>query len=123
MGGEVGGWRVGWGFVMRRAIPIHRAFAMNGYPASLEGEQAIKEGAVAPEALTEILGGYIVALGPLLFELGAFIGELLGDALYYVGDEAVGLLDGLTRLVDEGGLDLVPTCAEVMQLIVGEQRA
>ncbi len=94
---------------------------MNGHRVSLEGEQAIKERAITPEALTEILGGYVVALGPLFFELCAFVGELLGDSLYYVRDEAVGLLDGLTGLVDEGGLDLIPTCAEVMQLVVGEQ--
>ena len=87
--------------------PSHRKSAMNGYPASLEGEQTVKEGTVTPEALTEILGGYIVTLGPLLFE--PEVRSLENCSVMrciYVGDEVVCLLDGLTRLVDEGGLDL-----------------
>jgi hypothetical protein len=60
----------------------------------------------------------VVPLRPLLFQLGAFIGELLGDAFDYVGDEAVCTLDSLTGLVDIGGLYLVPAYAEVMKLIV-----
>src|ERR1017187_842154 len=91
--------------------------------SGLEGEQPIKEGSVALERLAKILGGDVVALAPLIFQRGSLGGELLGDALDDVGDQAVGLFDRMPWLVDEGGLDLVPASAEGVQLVVGKERA
>ena len=61
----------------------------------LERQQAIEEGAVAPQCLPQVFSGYVVALGPLLFQSCALGGELLGDALHHIGHEAVGLFYGL----------------------------
>src|ERR1035441_10075399 len=91
--------------------------------SGLEGEQPIKEGSVALERLAKILGGDVVALAPLIFQLGTLGGELLSDSLNNVGNEAVGLLDRMPGLVDEGGLGLVPASAEGVQLVVGKERA
>src|ERR1017187_58160 len=91
--------------------------------SGLEGEQPIKEGSVALERLAKILGGDVVALAPLIFQRGSLGGELLGDALDDVGDQAVGLFDRMPWLIDEGGLDLVPASAEGVQLVVGKERA
>ena len=90
--------------------------------SGLEGEQPIEEGSVALERLAKILGGDVVALAPLIFQLGTLGGKLLGDAFDDVGDQAVGLLDRTPWLIDERCLDFLPACAEVIQFIVGEQR-
>src|SRR5579862_8677354 len=50
--------------------------------------------------------------GPTGLEAGAFVGEDLGQPLHRGGDQAVGLLHRLARLVDEAGLDRIPTIAE-----------
>ena len=89
----------------------------------LEGEQPIKEGSVALERLAKILGGNVVALAPLIFQRGSLGGKLLGDALDDVGDQTVGLFDRVPGLIDERRLDFLPASAEVVQLVVGEQRA
>src|ERR1017187_1575528 len=91
--------------------------------SGLEGEQPIKEGSVALERLAKILGGDVVALAPLIFQLGTLGGELLSDSLNNVGNEAVGLLDRMPGLVDEGGLGLGPASAEGVQLVVGKEQA
>src|ERR1039457_5578766 len=91
--------------------------------SGLEGEQAIKEGSVALERLAKILGGNVVALAPLIFQRGSLGGKLLGDALDDVGDQTVGLFDRVSGLIDERRLDFLPASAEVVQLVVGEQRA
>src|SRR5665213_212314 len=71
----------------------------------LEGKQAVEEGTVAAERLAQLFGVDVVAFGPLRFQVGAFGGELLGNTFDHVGDQAVGLLYRLARLVDKGGLD------------------
>src|ERR1017187_2663201 len=91
--------------------------------SGLEGEQPIKERPVALERLAKILGGDVVALAPLIFQRGWLGGGLLGDALDDVADQAVGLFDRMPWLIDERRLDFLPACAEVVQFIVGEQRA
>src|ERR1035438_410801 len=90
--------------------------------SGLEGEQPIKEGSVALERLAKILGGDVVALAPLIFQLGTLGGELLSDSLHNVGNEGVGLVVRMPGLVDEGGLDLGPASAEGVQLVVGKER-
>ena len=81
----------------------------------LEGEQPIKEGSVALEQLAKILGGDVVAVAILIFQRGSLGGELLGDALDDVGDQAVGLFDRVPRLIDvscstDSGMDRLIVC-------------
>src|SRR3984885_6162033 len=89
----------------------------------LEGKQPIEEGAIAFEALAQLFGGDVVAAVPLLFKLAALLCELLRDVLDHGGNQRVGLLHGVARLVDERRLHLVPAGAEVAQLVFGEERA
>jgi hypothetical protein len=44
---------------------------------------------------------------PLLVSLA-----ILGNALFYHDDEGISHFDGVTRLVDESDLDLMPACAK-----------
>ena len=84
-------------------------------------EEPVEECAVALEGLAEVFGVYALTAGPLFFKLLALGCELLGDSLDDVGHEAVRLLDGLARLIDEGGLNLVPARAEVVEFVVGKE--
>lgn len=68
---------------------------------TLERQKPVEEGAIAFEALAEIFGGDIVSAVPLFFEFGALLCELLCDALDHGGDQGIGLLDCVARLVDE----------------------
>ncbi len=88
--------------------------------APSEREEAIKKCAIALEGLTEIFSVYVFTAIPLLFQLFALRGELLGNTFYDVGDEAIRLFDSLTRLIDERGLYLTPSCAEVLQFVLGK---
>ena len=88
----------------------------------LDGEEAVEEGAVAFEGLAEVFGVDVFAAVPLLLQLLALGGELLGDALDDVGDEAVCMFYSCTGLIDEGGLHLIPIRAESLQLILREER-
>ena len=81
----------------------------------LERQQAIEEGAVAPQRLPQVFGGHVVALGPLLFQSCTLGGELLGDALDHIGYETVGLFYGLPGLIDKRGLNLVPAMEEIIR--------
>ena len=73
--------------------------------------------------LAQIFGIYVVAAIPLLFQGFAFVGELLRDPFDHVGDERVGTFDRFSGLVNERGLDLVPTGAEVVQFVIWKERA
>jgi hypothetical protein len=48
---------------------------------------------------------------PLLVSL-AILGKPLGNALFYHDDEGISHFDGVTRLVNESDLDLMPACAK-----------
>src|ERR1700761_4455718 len=89
----------------------------------LKGKQPVEECAVSFEALAQLFGGDIVAAVPLLFKLVALLCKLLRDVLDHGGNQRVGLLHGVARLVDERRLHLVPAGAEVAQFIFGEERA
>ena len=51
----------------------------------------MKESTIALQRDAEVFGGYFIAAIPLLFELGAFLGENFCQAFHRRGDEAIGL--------------------------------
>src|SRR5262249_44603126 len=75
---------------------------------------------VALERDPQVLGGDVLAAAPLLLEALALGRETLREPLHDLGDELVGLLDGLPRLVDESGLDRLPAALELRVLPVRE---
>ena len=87
-----------------------------------KSEKAIEECAVAFERLAQIFSIDAVTAIPLLLQLLAFRGELLGDAPDDVGDQAVCLLDSRTGLIDERGLHAAPTRAKALELVLREER-
>ncbi len=88
----------------------------------LGGEESVEEGAVAGECDPEVFGGDVVAAIPLFFEALTLVREAGRKPLHQIGDKGVRLLDGIPRLIDEAGLDLLPASSEVFALIVGEKR-
>jgi hypothetical protein len=90
--------------------------------SELEGKKPVEECAIASQALPKVFCRDVVAAIPLFLEFGAFLGELLGDSLDDGRDQGIGLLDGVTRLIDERGLHLIPAGAKVAQLSFGEER-
>src|ERR1700688_102023 len=82
----------------------------------------MKESTIALQRDAEVFGGYFIAAIPLLFELGAFLGENFCQAFHRRGDEAIGLLDGSTGLVNKSCLNVLPAVSQVGNLVVGEQR-
>src|SRR5438093_13625235 len=87
----------------------------------LGGQQALEEAAVALQRDPQVLGGDVLAAAPLALEALALGGEALRHAPHDLGDELVRLLDGLARLVDEPGLDLLPAALEALVLVAREQ--
>src|SRR4029453_8175989 len=88
----------------------------------LGGEESLEEGAVAGEGDAELFGGDVVAAVPVSFGPLAFLGEAGCGALHQVGDQRVGLGDGVAGLVDEAGLDFLPAAGEALALVVGKKR-
>jgi hypothetical protein len=69
--------------------------------SALEGKKPVEESAIAPEALTKVFCGHVLAATPLFFHLPALVGELIGNPLYDCADKGVCLFDGVARLVYE----------------------
>ena len=89
-------------------------------PVFLDREQALKEGAITLQGDAKVFGRDVVAAVPLLLEFGTFLGEDFGEALHGGGDEAVGLLDGGARFVDESGLHFAPAIPQAFKFVVGK---
>src|SRR5579872_6935895 len=85
-------------------------------------EQAREERPVALQSEPQILGGDVIAAVRLSFEAGALVGEDLGESLHSGGDQTVGLLHRMARLVDEAGLDRIPAIAQTLGLVLRKQR-
>src|SRR3954452_7585490 len=88
---------------------------------ALRGEQPLEEAAVALQRDPQVLGRDVLAAAPLALEALALGGEVLGEPAHHLGDELVGLLDGLARLVDEPRLDRLPAALELGVLVAGQQ--
>src|SRR5688572_11653679 len=94
-------------------------------PESIDGlqrQQALEERAIAAERNAQIFGRDLVAFAPLPFERCALVAEHLRQPVHHQRHQRVGLLDGLSRLVDETGLDRIPLRAIARGLGAGEHR-
>ena len=60
---------------------------------------------------------------PLFFEVRALGSERLGELLHDLRDQAVGLLDRARGLVDEAGLDVLPSRSERLGCIDRKERS
>lgn len=74
-------------------------------------QEPFEERAIPLERGAKIVGLYVISAVPLAFQVLPFVGEGLGEVLHELGDQGIGLLDGLTWGVDEGGLDVCPPCS------------
>ena len=72
-----------------------------------EREQAIEEGAIASQCLTQILGAGLLAV-QAVFEVGALAAEQLFQLVEHLSDQLVRASDGPARIVDEVALELIP---------------
>jgi hypothetical protein len=77
----------------------------------------MEERTVALQGDAQVFGGDVVATIPLMFEIGALFREDLREALHGRGDQSIRLLNGFARLVDEAGLEFVPTDMKRLGLI------
>jgi hypothetical protein len=78
-------------------------------PAQSHGEQSFEEFPVAGECDPQVFGGRFFAATPLVFQARTCLGEPRRKSCHDVGDETVGLLDARSGIVDESGLDFVPS--------------
>src|SRR3954470_3511423 len=93
----------------------------SGKRRPLPWQQLVEEGAVAAERDPQLLGGRF-ALPPLAFQFALVLGERGGQRADHGSDQFVGLLDGLLRVVDEAGLDVLPAVTETGDLLLVDQR-
>jgi hypothetical protein len=87
----------------------------------LDRKQSLEERTVALQGDPQIFGRDVVTAIPLVFEIGALFREDLGEAFHGSGDQSIRLLDGFARLVNEAGLDFVPTGMKSLSLVAREQ--
>src|SRR5947207_6512737 len=85
--------------------------------AFLHAEQEIEERPVATQRWAQILGRYIVALGPSRFQLGALVGKDFSQTFDSCSHELIRLFDGMTWLVYKASLDVMPAAAELFQFL------
>src|SRR5689334_21013321 len=90
-------------------------------PFSLGSQQQLEERAVALKADPELFRRDIVCLAELRLERIASLLERARESLDHLGDERIGLLDRLQRLVHKGALDRLPTAPQLVG-VVAEQR-
>src|SRR5262249_3992726 len=69
----------------------------------------------------KVLRGDVISPIPLLFDLSALVAEDLRHPRDDLRDERMGLLDGLSRLVDESSLYRLPAAAITLRFLVGKQ--
>jgi hypothetical protein len=82
-----------------------------------------KSGVQALFRLNRVAGTGYCRRGSLLVGLVELLGKSLSNALFYHGDEGVTHFEGVTRLVADTGLNLIPACAQGAQRVFGEERA
>src|ERR1700730_7306598 len=83
----------------------------------LDRKQSLEERTVALQGYTQVFCRDVVTAIPLVFEIGSLFREDLGEALHSRGNQSIRLLNGFARLVDEAGLDFVPTGMKSLGLI------
>src|SRR5437773_12553396 len=88
----------------------------------LNVQQTVEERAVALQSYAEIFCGDVIATAPLPFQFFPLFGETVGESLDHFRDERVCLFDGAAWLVHKPGLNLRPSCPEIVCLVVREQR-
>ena len=82
--------------------------------SALDREQATEERPIALQRQPEVFRRDIVTTVPLPLEFCAFVGERLGKALHRTRHQTVGLFDSAPGLVDESGLNLIPSPAQAL---------
>lgn len=83
-------------------------------------EQSAEEGAIALERDAQLFCGDGASAVPLLLQRGTFVCEAFGDPLHDGDDEFVRFFDGAPWFIDESGLDVAPSGAQVAYLDGGE---
>ena len=91
------------------------------HPLPLNRKQPRKERSVAAQRQPKILGRSIFAAVPLLLELLPLASEDLAQPTHCRGNQRVGFSHGLARLVDESGLNAVPSRSKFVRFGRGEE--
>ena len=73
-----------------------------------DGEQPLKEIAIALEGDAEVLRGCLFAASPVLFEPCARLREAGRELVDEIGHKPIGLLDTFSGIIDEACLDVGP---------------
>src|SRR5947209_6897438 len=87
----------------------------------LASGQGSKEIAVALHRDPKVLGIGLAAAGPLRLELGSLGGEHFREMVDHLGNQAIGLLNGAPRIIDESRLDRIPPAGKILPALVLDQ--
>src|SRR5438045_4116218 len=105
-------------YCSRRTGSAASALSQSG----LNRKQPAKEGTIPPQSQPQILSRNVFTLAPLALQLVPFIGENFRQALHRSGNQIVGILYRLTRLIDEPDLYRIPLPAKVTRFTARKKR-
>jgi hypothetical protein len=88
----------------------------------LNGKHPLKERPVTLKRDTQVFGRYVVAFIPLLLQLRPSVGEALRQPVDSGRDQSISFVNGISRLIDKTGLDLIPVALQLLTVFFDEKR-